>query len=142
MVDQPCVWGFHTISGDIMVNSIIKKATGKLKFLYRHSQYLNQKLRKNLCSALIQCHLDYCCTSWFAGLNKSYQHKLQILQNKMVRFILDLNPREHIGQVHLDSIKFLNIHDRVKQLRLNHDFNVYNSLGPSYLEQFYFIKLL
>ena len=125
----------QSLSGDIMVDSIIKKATGKLKFLYRYSQYFNQKLRKNLCSALIQCHLDYCCTSWFADLNKSYQRKLQILQNKMVRFILDLSPREHIGQVHLDSIKWLNIHDRVKQLRLNHVFKVYNSLGPSYLDQ-------
>jgi len=125
------------LSGDIMVNSIINKVSGKLKFLYRHSQYFNQKLRKNLCSALLQCHIDYCCTSWYSGLNKTYQRKLQIIQNKMARFILNLSPREHIGQVHLDSIKLLKIQDRVKQLRLNHMFNVFYSMGPTYLEQFF-----
>ena len=55
----------------------------------------------------------------------------------MVRFILKLPPREHIGQVHLDSIKLLRIHDRVKQLRLNHVFNVFHSSGPIYLQQFF-----
>jgi hypothetical protein len=125
------------LSGDTMVNSIIKKVTGKLKFLYRHSQYLNQKLRKNLCSALLQCHIDYCCTSWYSGLNISHQRKLQIIQNKMARFILNLSPRDHIGQVHLDSIKLLKIHDRVKQLRLNHVFNVCHSMNPTYLQQFF-----
>ncbi len=125
------------LSGDVMVTSVINKVNGKLKFLYRHAQYLNQKLRKNLCSALLQCHIDYCCTSWFSGLNKSYQRKLQIQQNKMVRFILNLSPREHIGQVHLDSIKFLNIYDRVRQLRLNHVHKVFYSKGPSYLSQFF-----
>ena len=125
------------LSGDIMVNSILSKVSGKLKFLYRHSQYFNQKLRKNLYSALLQCHIDYCCTSWYSGLSKSYQRKLQIIQNKMARFILNLSPRDHIGQVHLDSIKLLKIQDRVKQLRLNHVFSVFHSMGPIYLQQFF-----
>ena len=125
------------LSGETMFNSIMSKVNGKLKFLYRHSQYFNQKLRKDLCSALLQCHIDYCCTSWFSGLNLGQQRKLQIFQNKMVRFILNLSPREHIGQVHLNSIKFLRIHDRVKQLRLSHVFNIFHSSGPSYLQRFF-----
>ena len=125
------------LSGDNMFNSIMSKVNGRLKFLYRHSQYFNQKLRKNLCSAIIQCHIDYCCTSWFSGLTSTKQKKLKTFQNKMVRFILNLPPREHIGQVHLNSIKILNIQDRVKQLRLNHVFNVFHASGPSYLQQFF-----
>ena len=111
------------LSGDSIVNSIITKVSGRLKFLYRHSQYFNQKLRENLWSALLQCHIDYCCTSWYSGINKTHQRKLQIIQNKMARFILNLSPREHISQVHLDSIKALTIHYRLKQLRLNHKFS-------------------
>jgi hypothetical protein len=64
------------LSGEAMVDSIIKKATGRLKFLYRHSQYFNRKLRKDLCSSLIQCHLDYCSTAWFTGLTKKYQTQI------------------------------------------------------------------
>ena len=120
-----------------MVDLISKKAIGRLKFLYRHSQYFNQKLRKNLCSALLQCHVDYCCTSWYTGLSKDYQRKLQVIQNKMIRFILNLPPREHIGQSYFDTVGLLDIQNRARQLRLNHMFNIFHSLGPSYLESFF-----
>lgn len=120
-----------------MVDTIIKKATGRLKFLYRHSQYFNQKLRKNLCSALLQCHLDYCSTSWFSGLSKERQRKLQITQNKMIRFILNLSPRDHVDQTSLVTVKLLDIQNRARQLRLNHMFNIFHSLAPSYLNHFF-----
>ena len=80
------------VSGDNMVDNLVRKAIGRLKFLYRHSGYLNQTLRRNLCSALIQCHLDYCCAAWFSGISTKARHKLQITQNKTVRFILNLPP--------------------------------------------------
>ena len=125
------------LSGEVMVDSLVKKAIGRLKFLYRHTQYFNQKLRKNLCSALLQCHLDYCSTSWFTGLSKESQRKLQITQNKMVRFILNLSSRDHVGQINLDTVKLLDTQNRARQLRLNHMFNIFHSLGPSYLNQFF-----
>ena len=61
----------------------------------------------------------------------SHQRKLQIMQNKMAQLILNLSPRGHIGQVYLDSIEVLKIHDRVKQLRFYHVFGV--ALNGSYL---------
>ena len=67
----------------------------------------------------------------------AHQRKLQVLQNKIARFILNMSPRDHIGQIHLDSIKLLKIHDRVKQLRLNHMFGIFHSAGPLYLQQFF-----
>ena len=124
------------LSGQAMVECILKKATGRLKFLYRHSSYFNQKLRKNLCSALLQCHLDYCCTSWFQGLSKHHQQKLQIFQNKMIRYIMHLGPRDHVGQDEFDSVKLLDTKNRSRQLRLNHMFNIFHSLGPSYFKIF------
>ena len=122
-----------TLSGEHMVQSVIKKASSRLKFLYRHAHILNQKLRKNLSSALIQCHMDYCCTSWYSGIARVYQHKLQITQNKIARYILRLSSRDHIGQPELNLLKLLKFKDRVKQLRLNHVFNIYNALGAAYL---------
>ena len=125
------------LSGEVMVDALIKKASGRLKFLYRHSQYFNQKLCKGLCSALLQCYLDYCCTSWFTSLSKECQRKLQVTQNKMIRYILNLSPRDHVGQINFDTVKLLDTHNRARQLRLNHMFNIFQSLGPSYLNQFF-----
>ena len=63
------------------------------------------------------------------------KHKLQVAQNKIVRFILNMSSRDHISQSKLNLINLLNIKDRVCQLRLTHAFNIFNSLGPSYLSQ-------
>ena len=41
----------HHLSGEVMAEEILKKANSRLKFLYRHSNFFNQKLRKSLFSA-------------------------------------------------------------------------------------------
>ena len=51
----------------------------------------------------------------------------------MVRFILDKNPRAHIGLRELDRLGLLNVQDRVTQLKLNHVFKVEHSLAPKYM---------
>ena len=71
--------------------------------------------------------------NWYAGLNKTLKKKLQISQNKVVQFIKKLGPRSHIGFSELDSVGFLNVDKRVKQLRLNHVFKIFNGTFPSYL---------
>ena len=88
---------------------------------------------ENLSAALIQCHLDYCCSAWFAGINTRARHKLQVTQNKIVRFILNLSPRTHIDQFNRNLLRLLNTQDRAKQLRLNHVFNIFNGIGAPYL---------
>ena len=88
---------------------------------------------RTLCSALIQCYFDYACSSWYCGINKQLKHKLQVTQNKIVRFILNLGPRESISCNVLDSLNMLNVEDRATQLRLNHVYNIYHGKAPSYL---------
>ena len=119
------------LSGNSMVSSIIPKAIKKCKFLYRYGDCLNTELRRKLCNALIQCHLDYCCTSWYSSLSQNLKQKLQITQNKVVRYILKLSPRTHIGQVELDALKYLCIPDRVNQQRLNIVFKIKKVLNIS-----------
>ena len=125
----------NTLSGDTMANTVIKKVSGRLKFLYRHAQILNRTLRKKLSTALLQCHIDYCCASWFANISQKHKKKLQTSQNKIVRFILEFSPRDHIGQAELNLLSFLNINARVTQLRLNHVFKIFHSQGAKYLHQ-------
>lgn len=124
----------ETLSGEHIVCNILKKAGARLKFLYRHSNSLNRSSRKILCSALIQCYLDYSCTSWYSAISQHYKNKLQLWQNKIVRFILDRGPRFHIGQAELDSVGFLSVDDRVQQLKLNLVFKIFHDICPEYLK--------
>ena len=70
--------------------------------------------RTYLCSALIQCHLDYSCSSWYLSLNKCLQNKLQInvCQNKIVRFINGMGPRDSVNNHSIDDMSLLNVESR------------------------------
>ena len=123
------------LSGESIVSNILKKSGGRLKFLYRHSNILNMKERKTLCSALIQCYFDYSCSSWYTGLNKGLKQKLQVMQNKMIRFILKLDSRSHIGCNELEKVNMLNVSNRVKQINLNHVYKIWKRTSPEYMTE-------
>ena len=67
----------ENLSGVEIVSNILKKSSGRLKFLYRHANILNTKSRKTLCSALIQCYFDYSSSSWYSGLNKTLKKNIK-----------------------------------------------------------------
>ena len=98
--------------------------TNKLKFLYRNARSLDSKSKAVLTSALIQCHFDYACAIWYSGLTQTFKTKLQIVQNKIIRFILDLPARSHVGYVEFSKAKMFPVHKRVEQLKMNHMFNI------------------
>ena len=50
-----------------------------------------------LTTALIQWHFDYASAAWFSGLSQKNKSKFQVLQNKVVRYLLNLTPRTHVG---------------------------------------------
>ena len=116
-----------------MALSIIKKVNSRLKFLYRQARFLDQNIKKLLCSALVLCLFDYSISSWYCGINKTTSKKLQVAQNKVIRFILNQNIMYHISEDDFKQLNFLNIQNRAKQLRLNHVFNIFNEIGPEYL---------
>ena len=59
--------------------------------------------------------------------------KLQIAQNKIVRFILNLHHRKGVTYIEFEKLGFLNICNRVKQLRLIHVYNIFNNKSPEYM---------
>ena len=123
------------LSGESIVYNILKKASSRLRFLYRYSNILNVKSRKTLCSALIQCHFDYSSSSWYSGINKGLKRKLQVMQNKMIRYILNLDSRAHLGCSEFENVNMLNVCDRVKQNKLNHVHNIWNGTSPAYIKE-------
>ena len=128
------------MSGETSAEEVIKKANSRLKFLYRQKKFLNMNLKKTLCSALIQCHYDYACSSWFFGLSKKLKQRLQISQNKMLRYIFSYGPRVSLEGADFRTVGMLKVEDRVKQLSLNHVHKIWGNRCPSYLND-HFIKV-
>ena len=94
---------------------------------------MSQRLCRLLCSALIQPHFDHACSPWYPNLNNRLKSKLQILENKCIRFCLNLNSRAHIGITEFEKINWLLINDRFKQCICSMTFKYLNYLSPLYI---------
>ena len=114
----------------------MKKGNSCLKFLRRQAKCLNLASKRLLSSALFQCHMDYaCCSSWYHGLQKNLKHKLQILQNKTIRFVLDLTPRSHIGYSEFNRVNWLPVRFRVQQIVSTNMYRLIHGNAALYLRE-------
>ena len=122
----------ESLSGENIAWEVIKKAGSRLRFVYRHAGSLNRRTQKKLCSALNLCHYDYASSAWFSSIPQFLKHRLQTMQNKVVRFVLDLDPHAHVGQEQRKELASLSVKDRVIQLKLNQVLKIYHGLSPDY----------
>jgi hypothetical protein len=123
------------LDGEQTALNIVRKVNSRLKFLYRQANYFNQHIKKTICSALVLCLFDYSISSWYGGISKYHIQRLQCAQNKVIRFILNKDPRYHINQEDFQTLGLLNIHTRAKQLRLNHVYNIFHDICPDYMKE-------
>ena len=99
----------ESMSGETMALRVTEKFNSRLRFLYRKNCFLEVPLRRLLCNTLIQPHFDYACTAWYPNLSKRLQEKLQVTQNKCIRFCLKLQSTEHISNEHFHKLNWLPI---------------------------------
>ena len=125
----------QSLGGKYIAESFLKKANSRLKFLWRQAKYLNRNSRKLLATSLILCHFDYACSAWFEGLQVKLQKKLQILQNKTLRFVLGYPPRSHIAIEEITLLHWIPVCQRVKQIKLNNMFRIVHGNAPQYLKR-------
>jgi len=125
----------QSLSGDSMASSVVKKANTRLKFLYRKRDFLSFHTKKLLVMALIQCHFDYACCFWYHGITKFWKDKLQVTQNKLIRFVLNLGHMSHIGIEQFKVLNWLPVQKRVEQTTLCHVFKIKNGLAPEYMSE-------
>ena len=118
-----------------MGKKVLQKGSARLKFLYRVGKYLSKHTKRLLASALIQCYFDYSCSMWYSSLTQKTKKKLQVLQNKIIRYILNLDNRTHIGFSEFKEIGWLPVDLRVAQIKLNHFHRIINNAAPSYLKE-------
>ena len=50
---------------------------GKLKFFYRNNKFLTPTLHRMLCSALIQPHFHYACSTWYPNLDEKLENEIK-----------------------------------------------------------------
>jgi hypothetical protein len=125
------------LSFDAMARSVLQKANARLKVLYRKKDYLTQPTKKPLVMSLIQCHFDYRCSIRYPSLTQFLKSKLQVTQNKLIRFVIDLDARSHIDPYHFRSLNWLPVNKRADQIILCHVFKIKNGLAPDYMEEYF-----
>ena len=95
------------LSGANMATFVIQKANAMLKFLYRKRNFFNLTTKKLLVMSLIQCHFDCACSFWYPRISKVLKNKLQVTQNKIIRFVLNMDSRAHVRSEVFKSLGWL-----------------------------------
>ena len=85
----------------------------------------------------MQPHFDYTCAAWNPNLNKKYENKFHVLENKCIRFCLQLDIREHIGTEHFDKINWLPIDQRFNKCLSTSFFKFFSEMCPQYTNAIY-----
>ena len=107
------------VSEEMVVNNILSKVNARLKCMYRHSSSLSSRARKKLVFSpnLMSFRLFLFLVEWLV-LPNALRKKIQIAQNKVIRFINFLGPRSRVTADTLGESNLLNVETLVKQLRL------------------------
>ena len=118
-----------------MALKTIKKINQKLKFLYRKNRFLTPELRRLLCNAIIQPHFDYACSAWYPNLTQKLKKKLQVMQNKCIRFCLQLDKMSTISHKEFKDLNWLPVITRFEQCVFLILFKFINGNCPYYLNE-------
>lgn len=116
-----------------MARKVISKVNHKIRFKARTSKYLDKNAMVALAGALVQCHFNHACSSWYNSAPNIITNKLQTSQNKLVRIILNLPARTHLDHSHFESLRWLKVEERVSQMKLCHVHKIVHSMVLRYL---------
>ena len=99
------------MSGESMANRVISKVNARLKFLHRKNRYLTPNLCLLLYNALIQPQ-PHACSACYPNISKKLENKILTLQNKCIRFCLQLDKMSHISQKKFETSNWSPIKER------------------------------
>ena len=98
---------------------------------------INSRLRLLLCNVIIQPHFDYACSAWYPNLNKKLNSKLQIIQNKCIRFCLQQGSRSHTVIKEFEQINQHPVSKSFNECICSNAFKFFNENFPLYLYDLY-----
>jgi hypothetical protein len=88
----------HNVSGERA--PLLKRLILVWDICIEKANCLSSETRKTWSMALIQCHVDYFCSPWYAGISQVLKYKLQVAQHQTVCFIISMAQE----QVYLPSL--------------------------------------
>ena len=125
----------ESLSGESMALNVIDKINSHLKFLHRQNCFLTPPLHWILCNVLIEPLFDYAYTGWFQNLSKKLRLRLQAMQNKCIRFCLQLDKMSRILVNEFLELNWLNVNDIYLQFIVFDIFKFYNNQCPDYFNE-------
>ena len=93
-------WGLFLVKVmkcSCIIDKIVCKSINKLKFIYINTKGFNWKIKRMVSLAMVQCHYDYACAMWFCRIFISAKKQIQIVQHKIIGFVLGNPRRTHLG---------------------------------------------
>ena len=93
------------------------------------------ELRRLLYNAIIQPHFDCACSGWYSNLTQKLKKKLEVMQNKCIRFCLQLNKMSTISHKEFKDLNWLPAINRFEQRVISIVFKSINSNCPYYLNE-------
>ena len=72
---------------------------------------------------------------WFSIISISAKKGLQIVQNKIIRFVLGIPAITYLGCSEFSIVNILPIKCRADQIKLNYIFNIVHGSAPEYLKR-------
>ena len=118
-----------------MAPKIINKINSRHNFLHRKNKVLTPVLHRLLCNALIQPHFDYASSAWYPNLAQKRKNKIQITQNKCIRYCLQLDKMTHISKNEFETLNWLPVKDRFNQSINSIVFKYFTKQCTSYLNE-------
>lgn len=121
----------ETKSDEPVTLKVINKINRKLELLYRKIRHLTNEHCIMFYNDYIQPHFDNALSVWYPNLNGKTKQKIQIVQNKYIRFCLKLD----ISEMKFRLITLLPTSKRTDQFINNITYNFFNKPCPYYLSE-------
>ena len=125
IIDSQLLWSQH-------INYICTKVSRSIGCIRRIRHLISHKVRVNLYYSLILPYIDYCCTAW-GGCSKTNLYKLQKLQNRYARLVLNVD-RFTSKCFLLTTLNWQSVEQRIKYHYCILTYKALNNLAPSYMK--------
>lgn len=104
-IDEKLSWTSH------IGNIVTRMSRGICIILKKSARLLDKSSLKMVTQSLVLSHLDYCPTVWSSASQKEMS-KLQLIQNRAARLVLQCSIRENVLEMH-ERLSWLMVTDRL-----------------------------
>ena len=128
IIDDRLSWSNH-------ISELCRKISSSIGALSRIRPLISQSTAVQIYNALVQLHFDYCAPVW-DGLSSYLCEKLQKLQNRAARVILQANCEVNSSLL-LETLKWDQLSLRRRKQKAMMMFKSLNGLAPVYLHELF-----